>query len=191
MRQRAFIAVCGPSGVGKSTLIKKALQDEDLASLTSIISYTTRVKRPDEIHGEHYFFITKEEFLKKEKKKDFLETTYVYGHYYATSKQQVQFYWNQGKAIIKDVDLQGVKSIKQIYPDSLAIGVFAESHKIKNRIEKRNVDFGKELSLRVQSQQDSEMKELKKHTDEQIINENLEIAYQDFKKNIAKYLCLI
>lgn len=189
MRKEAFIAVCGPSGVGKSTLVQKALQDMEF--LISTVSCTTRSQRPNEVHGKNYFFITKEEFLSRKEKGDFLETTYVYGHYYATSRQQVQSCWEQGRAIIKDFDLEGVKSIKKIYPRSLLVGVIAEPHKTKNRIEKRNVDFGKELSLRIQSQQFSELKELKKYVNVQIMNNNLEKAYQDLKKEIEKYLYLI
>ena len=186
MRKQAFIIICGPSGVGKSTLIKVILKS--MPGTISTISYTTRPKRPQEVNQKDYFFITKEEFTKKQKQGDFVEWAHIYGYDYATGKDQIQSCWAKGKAIIKDVDIQGLKSIKRVYPQSLAVGIFASSREdIKNRIEKRNVDFGKDLEMRVQAQV-REIKELNHHVDVQIINDCLEKACQDLKKEIEQYL---
>ena len=186
MKKQAFIIVCGPSGVGKSTLIKRVLQS--MPVLTSTISYTTRPQRPQEVDQKEYFFITKEEFAKKQEQGDFVEWTHVYGYNYATSKDQIQSCWDKGKAIIKDVDIKGLKSIKRIYSQSLAVGIFTSSSEdIKNRIKKRNMDFGKDLEMRIQAQA-REIKDLNHHADIQIINDCVEKAYQDLKKEIEKYL---
>ena len=186
MKKQAFIIISGPSGVGKSTLIKRVLQS--MPVLTSTISYTTRPKRPQEVNQKDYFFITQEEFAQKQKQGDFVEWTHVYGYSYATSKDQIQSCWNKGRVIIKDVDIEGLKSIKRIYSQSLAVGIFAVSREdIKNRIEKRNVDFGKDLEMRVQAQA-REIKDLNHHADVQIINDCVEKAYQELKKEIEKYL---
>ena len=180
MKKQAFIVVCGPSGVGKSTLIKMVLKS--MPVLTSTISYTTRPKRPREVDQKDYFFITQEEFAQKQEQGDFVEWTCVYGYNYATSKDQVQSCWNKGKAIIKDVDIEGLKSIRRIYSKSLAIGILASSREdIKNRIEKRNVDFGKDLDMRIHAQA-REIKDLNHHTDVQIVNDCVEKAYHELKK---------
>ena len=186
MKKQAFIIISGPSGVGKSTLIKMVLKS--MPVLTSTISYTTRPKRPKEVDQKDYFFITQEEFTQKQKQGDFVEWTHIYGYNYATSKDQIQSCWDKGKAIIKDVDIEGLKSIKRVYSQSLAVGIFAVSRAdIKNRIEKRNVDFGKDLDMRIQAQA-REIKDLNHHADVQIINDCIEKAYHELKKEIEKYL---
>jgi len=103
--------VSGPSGVGKSTVVRKLLKLDKDYKLS--ISATTRPPRPGETHGEHYFFITQAEFDKKVKKNEFLEWAKVHGYYYGTLESVIEGDLARGKSVICEVDVQGAASIKQ------------------------------------------------------------------------------
>jgi guanylate kinase len=106
-----LVVVSGPSGVGKSTVVRKLLKLDKDYKLS--ISATTRPPRPGETHGEHYFFITQAEFDKKVKKSNFLEWAKVHGYYYGTLKSVIEDDLAKGKSVICEVDVQGAASIKQ------------------------------------------------------------------------------
>jgi guanylate kinase len=107
-----LVVVSGPSGVGKSTVVKRMLKQDE--GLTLSVSATTRPPRPGETHGEHYYFITQAEFDKKVKKNDFLEWAKVHGFYYGTPLSELKEELTKGKAVVCEVDVQGASSIKSI-----------------------------------------------------------------------------
>lgn len=80
--------VVGPSGVGKGTLIEH-LTKKHPDSFGFSVSYTTRAPRQGEVHGENYFFVTKDEFKKMIPQNDFIEWCEVHGNYYGTAKAQI------------------------------------------------------------------------------------------------------
>lgn len=185
MQKKPFVLISGPSGAGKTTLIQHILKE--MTNLQKIVSYTTRPQRKDEKQGKSYFFVTPEEFFEKEKNKEFIEFACVYHNYYAVSKNQVEDSWKNKKIPIKDVDIQGLKAIKKMYPESFSVGIFLpQKTLIKERIEKRNGDFGENLKTRLESQ-DQEIRELQKEVDVQIINDHLEEALEILKKEIENY----
>ncbi len=106
------MVVSGPSGVGKSTVVRRLLKLDKDYKLS--ISATTRPPRPGETHGEHYFFITQAEFDKKVKKNEFLEWAKVHGYYYGTLKSVIEEDLVKGRSVVCEVDVQGAASIKQI-----------------------------------------------------------------------------
>ncbi|HLF66028.1 MAG TPA: guanylate kinase [Gammaproteobacteria bacterium] len=112
--------ISAPSGAGKSSLITALLQRID--NLVMSISYTTRAARALEKHGVDYFFIDETEFNALQNKQLFLEHAKVFGHQYGTSKVWVEETIKSGKDIILELDWQGHRSMKAIYPQ--AIGVF-------------------------------------------------------------------
>ncbi|MFH1825918.1 MAG: guanylate kinase [bacterium] len=106
-----LVVVSGPSGVGKSTVVKRLLKLDKNARIS--VSATTRKPRPGEVHGEHYYFNTEAEFDKKVKKNDFLEWAKVHDNYYGTLLEQVDAELSKGKTLVCEVDVQGGASIKQ------------------------------------------------------------------------------
>lgn len=182
-----FVIISGPSGVGKTTLIKEMLKQEPM--LTRIVSYTTRAQREDEQDGVDYFFISKEEFFKKREAGDFLEWTAVFNHYSATCKRQIEEVWKQGKVIIKDVDVKGLKTIKELYPQSLVVGVFIKDIKeLRRRLEGReSLESSSDFKTRL-SGHEKTLDELKKLCSVQIYNDSLNEAVDSLKKEIEKYL---
>lgn len=186
MIKNPFIILCGPSGAGKSTLLKNMIQD--IQVLTPTISFTTREKRPFEKDQKDYFFVSKEEFFRKISNGEMLEWAQVYGYYYGTSKKQVEKIWNDGKAVIKDLDLQGLQSVKESYPQSLTVGVFPSSkEEAKNRMAKRKASPNENQILRLEAYT-SEVERLEQCVDVKIINDDLKQATLELQKEIKKYL---
>ena len=83
-----LMAISGPSGVGKGTLVKTLIKRR--ADVVESVSCTTREPRAGEIHGREYFFISKEEFLRRIEESDFLEYDEHFGNYYGTPKSFVE-----------------------------------------------------------------------------------------------------
>jgi len=102
--------VSGPSGVGKSTVVRRLLKLDKSIKLST--SATTRPPRPGETHGEHYFFITQAEFDKKVKRAEFLEWAKVHNHYYGTPLAGLKDDLTRGITVVNEVDVQGAASVK-------------------------------------------------------------------------------
>lgn len=106
-----LVVLSGPSGVGKSTVVKKLLKQGP--GLKMSVSCTTRPPRPGEIEGKDYFFISKKEFSGKVKNGDFLEWAEVHGHYYGTPKKNIEKTLDQKQTMLLEVDVQGAGTIKE------------------------------------------------------------------------------
>jgi len=103
--------ISGPSGVGKSTVVKKLLSIYPKLKLS--MSATTRPPRPNEVHNRDYQFITEEEFFDRVKKGNFLEWAQVHGYYYGTPKLFIEEELGRNHAVVSEVDVQGAASIKE------------------------------------------------------------------------------
>ena len=172
--------ISGPSGVGKSTLLSK-LFTEFKDELYFSISSTTRKPRNGEKDGEHYHFITQDEFQQDIKNGYFLEWALVHQNYYGTSLKQTQEALNQGKIVIFDIDVQGFHQIVEKLDEKI-VSVFIitkDKEELKKRLIKRNSDTIEHLEQRLENAR-LEMKELDKY-DYLIINENLEQSYEALK----------
>src|SRR6185295_16978714 len=113
-----LIVLCGPSGVGKSTISRKLSQT---MGITYTVSATTRPKRPGDEKGKKYEFISHDEFFKRLDHDEFLEYAEVYGEYYGTPKAVVVAELNQGHDVLLEIDVQGALQVRYLYPDSLHI----------------------------------------------------------------------
>ena len=107
---RVFL-ISGPSGVGKSSIIQKLMEQSPDLQLS--VSCTTRRARPGEQDGTHYRFLSKDEFEKERLAGAFLEFAEVYGNFYGTHQQHVLDILTQGHHAVLDVDSQGAMAIKE------------------------------------------------------------------------------
>ena len=138
-----LIIISGTTCAGKGTVIKKLLANHNDIVLST--SYTSRPKRESEVDGVDYYFVSKEEFERKIKNNDFLEYAQVqYGAYYGTPKKEVLDLLDSGKDVILEIDVQGAKQIKDLYPSTILIFIMAPSmREVKRRIMMRgdeNID---------------------------------------------------
>ncbi len=144
-----LIVLSGPSGTGKGTICK-ALLKKNKFNLS--VSATTRNSRNGEVDGESYYFLTKDQFLEKIEKDDFLEYAEVYGNYYGTPKSNVMEKVQNGEDVILEIDIQGALKVKEAYKEGVFIFILPPSmEELKNRIRGRGSETPESLMTRFKS----------------------------------------
>jgi guanylate kinase len=145
-----LIIFSAPSGAGKTTIVQHLLTK--IPQLEFSISATTRKPRGDERNGKDYYFISKEEFLHRIAKKEFVEFEEVYtGTFYGTLRTEIDRIWQKGKVAIFDIDVQGGLHLKRKY-DRQALAVFVQPPSLEVLIERltgRGTDTIEKLKERV------------------------------------------
>ncbi|MDB4920305.1 guanylate kinase [Mucilaginibacter sp.] len=144
-----LIIFSAPSGAGKTTIVQHLLKK--VPELEFSISATTRKARGEEVNGEDYYFISKEEFLHRIAKKQFVEFEEVYtGTFYGTLRTEIERIWQHGKTVIFDIDVEGGLHLKRKYEDqALAIFVQPPSLEVlKERLAGRGTDSKEKLAER-------------------------------------------
>lgn len=176
----------GPSGVGKTSLVEIALKKK--SQLAKTITYTTRSPRKSKETGNSYYFVSRSQFQSLKKQGAFLEWAEIYDEFYGTAWEEVCRIWSKGQFIIKDVDIQGGKNIKRIFPQAVAIFVYPPSlYDLKTRLIKRGeVEGDVELKKRLFAAK-GEMAEGARY-DFKMVNENLKKTWLELKKIIEKEL---
>ena len=188
MKQGKLIIFSAPSGSGKTTLVHYLLQHPEL-NLAFSVSAASRGKRPNEIDGKDYYFISPETFKQKIKNNEFVEWEEVYkNNFYGTLKSEVARLLNEGKNVIFDIDVKGGLNIKKQYPDnSLAIFVQPPSvSELKKRLQSRQTETPEKIQMRIEKA-DEEM-QYAKDFDVIIINDDLEKAKNDAYKIVKSFI---
>ncbi|XP_070570331.1 guanylate kinase-like isoform X2 [Ptychodera flava] len=175
------VVISGPSGTGKSTLIKK-LMDDYKEYFGFSISHTTRKARPGEEDGKDYHFTTRDEMEAAIDRGEFVETAEYSGNLYGTSKKAVEDVLEQKKICILDIDMQGVKSVKQtnLKPRYIFIRP-PDMEALEDRLKGRKTESEESLQKRLHSAIEELEYGQTGAYDVTIINDNLEIAYEELK----------
>ena len=177
-----FLVLSGPSGAGKTSLVEWALGG--FSEFQKPVSYTTRPPRSDETHGKSYYFVSRREFQKLQKEKAFVEWAEVYGEFYGTAFKEVWGIWNRGKFLIKDLDIQGMQSVKRAFSRVVTVFVVPPSlDMLKERLVKRGQE---PFSLPDRLSRAEGEAAYKEHCDYSIVNGNFETACGQLKKIIEK-----
>jgi len=151
MKKGKLLVFSAPSGSGKTTIVRHLLSHPEL-NLEFSVSAATREPREGEIHGEHYHFITLEEFKKHIKAENFVEWEEVYrDNFYGTLKSEVERIWAKGKNVIFDIDVAGGLRIKKKFPqETLAVFVKPPSiDELKIRLKKRSTESDDKINMRI------------------------------------------
>lgn len=182
-----LIIISGPSGSGKSTIVSKLLQTCPLP-LELSVSATTRPPRPLEVHGEHYWFLSPEEFQEKRARGEFLECKEVFGRgfWYGTLKQAVSSGLSGGKWVILEIDVQGALAVLDYDPKVITIFIDPGSmEQLERRLRDRRTDTPEAIERRLQVAR--EEMSFKHHYRHCVINENLDDAVAQVCRLLCQY----
>ncbi len=120
MKRGKLILVIGPTGSGKGTLL--AHIRSIFPELIFPISCTTRAMRPGEVNGQTYYFVSADEFAARLSRGEFLETASYGGNQYGTLKSQILPFIEEGKVVVREIEVQGARQIQEILaPEDLRI----------------------------------------------------------------------
>lgn len=149
-KQPLLIVISGPSGVGKDTVIER-MKERGLP-FHFVVTATTRPRRPDEIDGVDYFFVSHEEFERMIESDDLFEHAIVYEDLKGIPKHQVEEAFNSGKDVVIRLDVQGAKTVRAKCPETLMIFLSTRNEKeLIERLKARRTETDESLSLRIET----------------------------------------
>jgi guanylate kinase len=171
-----LIVFCGPSGVGKGTILKVAKERNN--NIRYSVSATTRNPRQGEVDGESYFFKSVSEFKSMIENNELVEWVEYCGNYYGTPKKYIQDTLSQGFNVVLEIEVEGAVNIKKMYPDAVTIFVLPPTfEELKNRLKGRGTENIEVIEKRL-SRAKEELKIVGKF-DYIIINDDIDNAAND------------
>lgn len=151
-----LFVVSGPSGAGKDTLVEALLEQQP--RLTYSISATTRAPRPGERDGEHYFFVSRQEFERRLAAGELLEWREYNGNLYGTPRDYIEQQIAQGWDVITKPEVNGARAVKAAYPDAVLIFLVPDRFsQLRERLLARRTETNEEIARRLEIAQ-QEMK---------------------------------
>lgn len=144
------IILSAPSGGGKTTIARHLLALR--ADVGYSVSCTTRAPRPREVDGKDYYFLTRDEFVRRRLAGDFAESAEVHGNLYGTLRSEIARVLGNGQHVIMDIDVQGARQIRGVFPTSVTVFVLPPSGEVLlERLRKRKTESPQQLVSRLNS----------------------------------------
>ncbi len=172
-RQGRLVVVAAPSGAGKGTLLRRVREQVPNSVVT--VSATTRPPRPGETHGVEYYFYTPDEFDQLIEKDALVEWAHVHGQRYGTLKSEIDRLLTDDVIVIFEVDVQGMRAIKRLYPDMVSIFIAPPSMaELARRLVLRGVNDTEDMALRLNNAE--EEMAARHEFDHIVVNDDIERA---------------
>ena len=142
--------IVGPAGVGKGTLVRM-LRDR-MPDLSLAVSATTRPPRPGEVDGEHYHFLTREEFTRRIDAGEFVEHAEYAGNCYGTLRSELDRRTGEGRSVLLEIELQGARQVREALPGSVAIFIAPPTREaLRARLVGRGTDGAEQIARRLEA----------------------------------------
>lgn len=150
-----LVIVSGPSGAGKTTVLRRLFAEAPVPLVASV-SATTRPPRPGEVEGRDYHFLAEEDFRLRRERGEFLETFQVFGsHWYGTLASEVTPSLKAGKWVVLEIDVQGASCVVQRFPDAVTIFLRPSSlEELERRLRQRGTESEAALQRRLAQARD-------------------------------------
>lgn len=174
-----IVVLSGPSGSGKTSIVERLTRESPVKLLKSV-SATTRPKRQGEVHGDSYYFMTKEEFQQKQAAGEFIETAEVFGagHFYGTLNSEVARAATEAAWAFLEIDVEGALKVMEKYPDALSFFIkTASEDEFEQRLRNRKTETEEVIQKRMAT-----AREELKYADRyryQVINDDLDRAVNE------------
>lgn len=177
-----LLVICGPAGVGKST-ISRRLEKE--LNVWYTVSATTRPKL-NEGNGKTYDHIDKQEFFRRLDSDQFLEYAQVYGDYYGTPKHPALDHLARGRDVLLEIDVQGALQVRFQYPDALMIFILPpDEPTLQQRLNDRGRDSADDILKRFRAaKREIHMAKGSRAFDFMVVNDELDSAVEEIVKII-------
>ncbi len=173
-----LVVLSSPSGGGKSTLTRELRKV--MPQIVYSVSVTTRPPRQGEQNGMDYRFVSEEEFQRMKDADDLLEYAHVHGHWYGTPRSFIDRSLEQEKQVLLDIDVQGGRRIKEIYPDSVLVFILPPSMSVlESRLRARRLDDDETIAKRLRAAEQE--LEAARGYDYLVLNEKIGRAVDDLK----------
>jgi guanylate kinase len=182
---KQLIVLSAPSGAGKTTVAKHLLKIFPQWKFS--VSATTRNKRPNEVDGKDYFFLSREEFVRRVSSGDTIEYEEIFGNLYGTLRSEVQRVIDMGDIMLFDVDVKGAISLRHAFPEHTLLIFIAPPNRaiLEQRLRSRSTESEEQLELRLQ-RAEMEMS-LQKEFDVVIANDDLQQTLTNAESIVRKY----
>lgn len=181
MSSGQLIAITGPSGVGKGTLVRLLLARHPELYLS--VSTTTRQPRPGEVEGRDYYFVNPAKFKTLIEAGKLLEWAEYAGNYYGTPREKVETQIYQGRTVLLEIEVIGAQQVKQTFPEALRLFILPPNlAELERRLRDRDTDTEDAIAKRLQRAK-AEI-ELSTEFDLQIVNDNLDQALEKIEQAI-------
>jgi guanylate kinase len=182
-----FFVIMGPSGVGKTTLVNALVALDGCQKVMRVPTYTTRTKRPGEVDGVDYFFISEVQFQEMIKTGGVLEWSRAYRAYYGLGRKIVEDALLNGKTVLAVVDRLGAIEVKKLMPQVVTILIVAPSREeLRRRLELRSSESSQNVEFRLQrADEEAALEKTNPIADQVVVNDNLDAALESLKKVVC------
>lgn len=174
--------VAGPSGSGKSSVVRELLERLDLEFSVSV---TTRLPRPGELHGEHYNFISRRDFEEMIENDELLEWAVYNNRFYGTPSAPIEEALAAGRDIVLEIDIQGARQIRERRDDAVMFFIAPPSlDELERRLRRRGDTTDEDIEDRLEIAE-SEMAEAPQLFDHIVVNDSLEQAVEEMVRLVT------